>query len=323
MSSIYLEIEKTLERRRDENEKLHRKRVEEIYEKIPEIREIDKEIRSLGFGAARASLGGDKEEASEIMESIQEGKAMKEGLLVSSGYRRDYLDEIHQCDLCKDTGTLEDGGRCQCYKKELTHHLYKMSNVERMIERQNFSTFQMDVFSKIPFEDYEKTPWENMNDILEVVDAFLETFPEPNDMNLLFYGSTGQGKTFLSNAIAGELLERNYIVVYQTAFSLVDILEQRKFRNDGSEELKLKYELLLEADLLVIDDLGTEMANNFTNSQIFNIVNSRLISGKKTLISTNLSPSDISKTYTDRIFSRIFDKFVPVHFYGPDLRWER
>ena len=139
---------------------------------------------------------------------------------------------------------------------------------------------------------------------------------------MLFYGTTGLGKTFLCNCISKSLLDKDKIVIYQTAFTILEILERRRFGKGNKEISDYQYDLLFEADLLVIDDLGTEVTNTFTNAEIFNIVNTRLIAGKKTLISTNLTPKEISGIYTDRIFSRILDKFIPLKFYGKDLRWE-
>lgn len=323
MTSIFQEIERHYERLRDQNQKERQRRLEEVYRDLPEIREIEKNIRALGFEAARSSLAkGESHDQDLAKEELRTLKAMKESILVSHGYPRDYLDPVYHCEDCQDQGFLEDGSRCSCYTRQLTHKLYKMSNMERMIKKQNFSTFDINVFSDLPFEDRGISPKENMKNILKIVGQFIETFDQYNDMNLLLYGSTGQGKTFLCNAIAGDLLEKNYSVVYQTAYGLVDILEERKFRNDRPKEVEVQYDLLMTCDLLVIDDLGTEMANSFTNSQIFNIVNTRIIGGKKTLISSNLSPQEISQTYTDRVFSRVFDKFIPLSFFGPDLRWE-
>ena len=130
------------------------------------------------------------------------------------------------------------------------------------------------------------------------------------------------GKTFLSNCIAKALLDKNKIVVYQTAFTILEIIERHRFGRGERQLNDYQYNLLFDTDLLIIDDLGTEVANTFTNAEIFNIVNTRIISGKKTIISTNLTPNEITATYTDRVFSRILDKFLPLKFYGPDLRWE-
>ena len=150
----------------------------------------------------------------------------------------------------------------------------------------------------------------------------MDTFKEPNDMNLLFYGATGLGKTFLSHAVAAEIMAKGVSVVYETAFGMIRICEDKVFNKSGEREAEMAYDSLFKSDLLIIDDLGTEMANAFTIAQFFNILNTRLIEGKKTIISTNLSPREISAVYGDRIFSRIFDKFVPMEFIGEDLRWE-
>ncbi|NLK44592.1 MAG: ATP-binding protein, partial [Tissierellia bacterium] len=109
----------------------------------------------------------------------------------------------------------------------------------------------------------------------------------------------------------------------QTAFTILELIEKHRFRKDNAESYGKEYDLLFEADLLIIDDLGTEVANTFTNAEIFNIVNTRILAGKKTIISTNLTPKEISEIYTDRVFSRILDKFIPLKFYGEDLRFEK
>ena len=128
----------------------------------------------------------------------------------------------------------------------------------------------------------------------------------------------------MSNCIAKSLLDQGKIVIYQTAFNILDMISARKFNNNYKDKVNdMAYDLLFEADLLIIDDLGTELTNSFTNTEIFNIVNSRVIKGKKTVISTNLEPEGIADVYTDRIFSRLFSQFTPINFYGPDLRWER
>ncbi len=321
--SIYEQIDREYEHLRDENQRKEQQRREEVYQRCPDILGIDRNIRKLGFEAVKRQLTNPQISGDGAVRAEMENlRAMKESILVTNGFPRDYLEPIYTCPYCHDEGFLEDGSRCTCYVQKLARHLYEMSNLERMIARENFATFDINVFSNLPFGNEELTPRENMAHILEDVKIFIDTFDEPNDMNLLFYGTTGLGKTFLSNAIARELLDRNYTVVYQTAFTLLDILEKRKFHDKGSEEVQLQYELLFNCDLLIIDDLGTELSNNFTNSEIFNIVNTRLIKGKKILISTNLTPQEISRVYSDRIFSRIFDKFVPLKFFGPDLRWE-
>ena len=197
-----------------------------------------------------------------------------------------------------------------------------MSNIENVLLRENFSNFNIDIFSDEKFQGESLTPKENMMDILGISEGFIHNFHINNGENLLFYGTTGLGKTYLCNCIAKALLDKGKIVVYQTAFTILDIIEKHRF-NRGDQKLNdYKYNLLFDAELLIIDDLGTEVANTFTNAEIFNIVNTRILRGKKTIISTNLTPKEISETYTDRVFSRILDKFLALKFYGKDLRWE-
>lgn len=323
MKNIYKEINQEYQKERDKNKRILQERHREIREKFPQIKKIEQNIRTLGLEAVKLQLQNPTEKGVEIArEEMKNLKAMKESILVSNGYRRDYLDEIYTCKYCKDRGYLEDGSRCSCYTQKLARKLYRMSNMERMIKKQNFATFDINIFSNQPFADEELTPRENMEEILKDVRTFIETFDKPNGMNLLFYGSTGLGKTFLSNCIARELLDRNFTVVYQTAFTLLEILERHKFHRSADSDIEVQYDLLFNCDLLIIDDLGTELSNRFTTSEIFSIVNTRLIGGKKTLISTNLTPQEISNVYTDRVFSRIYGNFVPIHFFGPDLRWE-
>ena len=174
----------------------------------------------------------------------------------------------------------------------------------------------------MPFADEGISPRQNMEEILTVAENFISTYDEANDMNLLLYGPTGLGKTFLSHAVAAELMAAGKSVVYETAFGMVRIFEEKTFNRDATDEMKMAYDSLFTADLLIIDDLGAELNNSFTNSQLFNIVNSRMIDGKKMIINTNLTPNELSTVYGDRIFSRIFHKFVPMAFFGKDLRWE-
>lgn len=197
-----------------------------------------------------------------------------------------------------------------------------MSNLENVLQVENFDNFNIELFEENKFKGEELSPRENILDILSIAEGFVSNFEKNNGENLLFYGTTGLGKTYMSNCIAKALLDKGYIVIYQTAFTILEILENRRFGKGDMKLSSYQYELLFDADLLIIDDLGTEVSNTFTNAEIFNIVNTRLIKGKKTIISTNLTPKEITETYTDRVFSRIFHKFLPLKFYGKDIRWE-
>lgn len=319
------ELSREYENKRDNNQRDKDKRIREVYTKIPEIEMIDEDIRKIGLTMSKSILSnplGYEEVVNDTRKRIDKLKMQKAYLLTEANIPADYMDVKYTCDKCKDTGYLSNNKRCNCFKQSLVNRAYEMSNLEKVLKVENFQNFNIDLFSNEKYEDEDLTPKENMTDIVGIAEGFIDSFDENNGRNLLFYGSTGLGKTYLSNCIAKSLLDKQKIVVYQTAFTIMDILERRRFRNDRNKIVEYQYDLLFDADLLIIDDLGTELTNSFTNAEIFNIVNTRLISGKKSLISTNLTPKEISQIYTDRIFSRIFDKFIPLKFYGKDLRWE-
>lgn len=302
------------------NRILEEKRREEIYKKIPQIKEIDFLITKIGLNASLEQIKNPSEEKSiKHSEEIYNLKVEKVKLLEKNGYPENYLKEIYNCEICKDTGFTENGEKCRCLQKQIVEELYDMSSISYVLEKENFDTFDLNVFSDKVYEKFDISPKENMARVLKIAQKYIHTFDDKNDLNLLFWGPTGQGKTFLLNCIAKELMDRDKIVIYQTAYEIVKTLEDRKFRHKGDEE---KYNLYFESDLLIVDDLGIELVTSFTNSEIFNIINTRLLRGKKTLISTNLSPKELSNTYTDRVFSRVFQKFVPIRFFGEDLRWQ-
>ena len=318
-NEIYKKILKKYEQTRSRREIELNERTQAIYESIPEIKDADVAISKLGIKAALHVL--QTGEDLDVADSMEEMRLVKMSHLINNGYPSDYLEMEYDCYLCNDTGYLEDASMCSCFKQKLAVEYYVMSNLDAVLKRENFETFDINIFSDDEYPRESISPRENMKEIYEESKNFVLNF-EDETYNLLFYGGTGLGKTFMSNCIAKALLDRGYTVVYQTAYNILDILEKYRFRKDETALSKERYDYIFEADLLIIDDLGTELSNSFTNAEIFNIVNSRSISGKKTIISTNLTPKEISETYTDRVFSRILDKFIPFRFFGPDLRWQ-
>ncbi len=324
-NDILREVFLEYERKRDRQENERKKRVEYVYSKIPAIKRIDEDIEKTSLSMAKKILINPQsyeEIVEETKKAIEALKMEKAYLMTESNIASDYMELRYDCDICKDKAYLENGERCSCLKQELASRAYRMSNLGNILNKENFQTFNIEVFSNNKFPGEDLTPRENMMDIVGISEGFISNFEEQNSENLLFYGTTGLGKTFLCNCIAKALLDKNKIVIYQTAFTILDILERRKFGKNPNEVNDYQYNLLFEADLLIIDDLGTEVTNTFTNAEIFNIVNTRIISGKKTIISTNLTPGEISEIYSDRVFSRILSRFIPLKFYGKDLRWE-
>lgn len=315
------------ERRRDKNEYELEQRKNKIAIEIPEIVTIDDEISKIGLRLAKAVLLDPASRENIVEKSkkeIDNLKSRKEALLKQHDVPLDYLEMKYHCNNCQDKGFLSNGEKCKCLKQEIINNAYRMSNLDRVLSKENFANFNFDIFSPIRPEGANLSPRENMLDIFSICEKFVLDFDKENDENLLFYGSTGLGKTYMCNCIAKDLLDRGYVVIYQTSFRILEIIEEYKFRKDPNNKLADEnYKNLFDCDLLIIDDLGTELNNSFTSGEIFNIVNTRLVSGKKIMISTNLTPSQLGKTYTQRTLSRILDKFRLIKFIGNDLRWER
>lgn len=227
------------------------------------------------------------------------------------------------CILCEDRGVLSDGTHCSCFKQQLISEAYQMSNLSGVLEKENFDTFRLDIFSadKVPGESYSQR--ENMRNIYHECMEFVSTFDAPGESNLLFYGPTGLGKTFMANCIAKALLDQGKIVIYQTASKLFDLLGTYYFKQIGWDQDPHVVDRLMTCDLLIIDDLGTELTNAFTASQLFQIVNDRQLAGYRTIISTNLQNKDLVDVYDDRTCSRLVAYYNFVKFFGKDIRWER
>ncbi len=299
-----------------------KKRKENLYERVPRLKEIEKELNMIGIEMAKNTLSGSVEAIENIKLKYDNLQIERKGILKNTGFPEDYLDIKYECSDCSDTGFLKDGSKCSCFKNMIIANKYSQSNLEDILERENFSKFDLNVFSDHEVEGEEHTTRENMAIHLSTAQSFCYNFKKNDLENLLLYGPTGNGKTFLINCIAKNILDKGYSVIYQTSFQLFDTIKKYRFSSAGSELDESDYKAIFEADLLIIDDLGTELVNSFTISELFNIINTRILNRKKTIISTNLSPIEINKTYTDRIFSRITKHYEKLRFYGKDLRWQ-
>ena len=310
---------------RDKNLALQEKRIKEINEKYTDIASLSNDIRMMGLNISKMLFNSCSDEDIETMRyELNSMIKKKSDLFEYYGIPSDYLDLKYRCPICKDTGFLESGDQCKCLKQKILQDSYRMSNLDKILDDSNFDKFNFSVFSDQEFENYELSPRENMKNIMSDIDEYLYYFKENKTCgkdNLLFTGTPGLGKTYLCSCIAREILKEGHTVIYQTAFNLMDIIEKYRFkRADYSRSDQENYNNVYETDLLIIDDLGTEMVNSFTISELFNILNSRINSKKKTIISTNLDVGMLYQVYTDRITSRIIGNFKIFEFYGPDLR---
>lgn len=298
---------------------------EKLFEKIPPLEEIEKEIKLTSIKMSKLFLLKPEDLEEQILnlkQKIEELKKQRKEIYEENNIPEDYLSIRYECMKCNDTGYLTDGKRCSCLNKQIINNLYTMSNMVHMLDKENFNTFDINIFSNEVYKNEKLTPRQNMYYILEISEDFCYNFNETN-MNLLLYGSTGLGKTFMCNCIANALISKEISVLYQTAFSLFEIVENHKFNKQNETEGNLiNYNMIFECELLIIDDLGTEVGNSFTNAELFNIINERLITNKKTIVSTNLSLEQLRDTYSERITSRVFNNFVPLKFYGDDLRYK-
>ena len=301
--------------RTDENRKLMKRR-EEIKNKYPEILELDTTIQKLCLNLSMATLRGitDQNELNNIKEEITDLRAKKYEMLVSHGYNPDYLNLHYNCPKCKDTGFIGIE-KCSCFKSKLIKLYYKDSDLEEAVKTNNFKNFNINLYPNHKLNDERYTPRKNIEDILEYITGeYLPNFKNSNT-NLLFYGNSGTGKTFLSWCIAKELLDKGFLVVYKTSDDLLRALKDIKFNNDTDLE-----NLLINCDLLIIDDLGSEQITDFSSTELFTLINKKILKNKKMLISTNLSLPLISKRYSERISSRIIGEFKLFKFFAEDIR---
>lgn len=298
------------------------RRTEEIYAKLPAIKEISDDIGAAALKSARQLLAGDEDATRRLREMIAERIEERRVLLKSGGYPADYLELRYECQDCRDTGYI-DGRKCHCFRQREINLLYSQSNIKEVLKHENFDTFSYEYFDDEKIDGRSgKTSKEYMKQVVSICRSYVDSFAGRKD-NLLFTGKTGLGKTFLSNCIAKELIERSYSVVYLPAVEMFDIFSIDRFNRDSTEEDRDRSQFLLECDLLIIDDLGTELINTFTTSQLFYVVNERLARKKGTIISTNLPVNEMRDEFTDRVMSRIMSQYTVIPLYGEDIRIQK
>jgi DNA replication protein DnaC len=320
-NSQYDEIMRGYDRLQVYHQNLRLEHINEIYKAIPRIKAIDDEISSLSASRAKMSIRGLKGYIEEYRKQVTELTQEKDQLLLENGYPVDYMELTYSCEKCHDTGYV-NGQKCSCFKNAVSKLLYNQSGLTSTLEKENFDTLSYAYYSKdMQFAKRGHTVYENMDAIIKKCHQFVDKFTGENGGNILFTGSAGCGKTFLSNCIAKALIDKQYSVVYVTAIKMFDLLAQQQFGRKQEEENIDVDQYLLECDLLIIDDLGTEINNAFVSSKFLEIMNERLIRDKSMIISTNLPLSEIRNRYTDRVYSRIVGYFMLFDFYGPDIRF--
>ena len=295
------------------------RRTKEVYERIPAIREMNDEISSAAVRSAKQLLNGDREAVEKLRKTIAGLREERQVLLAAYGYPDDYLEMHYECPDCRDTG-YSDGRKCHCFRQREINLLYAQSNIREILKRENFDNFSYEYFDDTKIDGRSgKTAREYMRQVVDTCRQYVDAFGQKKD-NILFTGKTGLGKTFLSNCIARELIERSFSVVYLQAVEMFEIFSKERFSNDSTDEDRDRSRYLLECDLLIIDDLGTELVNTFTTSQLFYVINERMSRKKGTIISTNLPVNEMRDEFTYRIMSRIVSQYKVIPLYGEDIR---
>lgn len=300
-------------------------RTEEVYHRIPRIAEIDRQMSQVGMDIARWVLKHPEDlqkGTQEIRTTLDALKKERSRLLAEQGLSDQFLELTYRCPLCKDTGYTPDNNPCRCLRQKMIDRAYQASNLGLLLKDQHFGTFNLNLFSDTPVPGKDRSPRENIRHIGTVARRFIDQFESYAEPNLVFYGDTGLGKTFLCSCVARALLDKGYTVLYQTSFRIAEAMENYKFGRRENPDAESAYRMIYDCDLLIVDDLGTELANTFTNVEFFNILNSRLMNKKKMIFSTNLPPTEMVRTYGERVSSRLLTQFELMEFYGKDLRWE-
>lgn len=316
-NSQYDEIIREYDARQLKNQHILEARTKEAYERIPRLKEIDDAIASCSVAQARRLLDGDETALDALRSQLFAYRSEKASLLAEHGFPAGYFDSVYTCPDCKDTGFI-NGKRCHCFEQAAINLVYTQSNLKEILEKENFSTFSFSYYS-----DEAINPATGLSSLATAKDAvakchdFIKSFDD-SFSNLYFYGDTGIGKTFLSNCIAKELMDRGHSVIYFTAFQLFDILSKGVFKKD--ENAIAAHQNIFDCDLLIIDDLGTELTNSFTTSQLFLCLNERILRKKSTIISTNLGMNQLADIYSERVLSRISSNYTLIKLFGADIR---
>lgn len=309
-NSQYDAIIRTYEEKQNKNRHALEERRAYVYSHVDGFREIEDSIASISVAQGRKLLEGDESALHELRLLLRNLSESKTSLLTASGLPANYLEPVYDCPDCRDTGYI-NGRKCHCFRQAEISLLYEQSNISRTLETENFST--------LSYEYYQGDDFIHFQNAVETCKKFTQNFSF-DYRNLFFYGTVGTGKSFLSGCIAKELLEAGNSVIYFSAVGLFEALSHLSFDYKNKEDLHGTYEDLYRCDLLIIDDLGTELTNNFVTSQLFSCLTERHMRKKSTIISTNLSLEELRNRYSDRIFSRITSNYMICKLTGPDIR---
>ena len=312
-NSQFNSILRGYEAAQNKNAQLHRERTEQVYAAIPEYEALEQEISRISVGCARRMLSGDEDALSQLHEQLARLRERKKSLLKEHHFPDDYLEPVYDCPDCKDTGYVNNE-KCHCFKQQIITLLYEQSNLQELLRSENFSALSYDFYKNDDLIRFQNA--------VHTCRSFTAQF-DTVYRNLFLYGTVGTGKSFLSCCVAKELLDSGHSVLYFSSVTLFESIAKNYFSYKTKEELYNTYEDLYNCDLMIIDDLGTELTNDFVATQLFTLLSERHIRKKSTVISTNLSLEELSERYSDRIFSRITSNYELCKLTGADIRMQK
>lgn len=306
----YDKILRDYENRQLKNRRELEQRTAYVYDRVPGYRELEDRVAAVSVSQGKKYLAGDEQAMEELKLLISELSFQKARLLTDAGLPGDYLKPVYTCPDCRDTGYI-DGQKCHCFRQAMISLLYEQSHMREMLQNDNFRA--------LSYEYYQGDDLTRFKNAVITCQNFIKNF-NSDYHNLFFYGTVGTGKTFLSNCTAKELIESGHSVIYFSAAGLFDLLSRYSFDYKSKEEERECHADLYQCDLLIVDDLGTELTNQFVASRLFSLLNERHMGKKATIISTNLSLEELRDRYSDRIFSRITSHYELCKLTGPDIR---
>ena len=306
---------------RSDNQAEHQRRLSLVYARVPEIQRMDETMRRQMTELVRLTISHPvdlKERLAALEKDNLDIQMRRAELLVENGWPVEYLDDIYSCPKCRDSGVYE-GGVCSCLEKLYNKELTKELGTLLQYGDESFERFDLNYYDAAPVGGV--SPRETMTMVLGACRKFADNFPAVS-ANLLFQGGTGLGKTYLSACIARVVAEKGYSVCYDSAAAALEAFEVQKFSRDPetSEAANARVRRMLDCDLMILDDLGTEMISSISTSALYTLLNTRLVNGKKIIISTNCSDEELQKKYTPQIYSRIKGEFLRLPFVGRDIR---
>lgn len=294
----------------------------EVHAALPEVAEIDRKMNGLGLELMRISFSGEENgsdsegRVAALRAANEQYQRKRRVLLAAAGYPPDYTEIKYACPDCADTGFI-DCRMCHCMREKLVLAGYESSGMADLLRKQSFDNFSLDYYRDSPAQ------LQQMTRVRDIMKRYADTFVPGESGNLVLFGGTGLGKTHLSTSVARVVIDKGCDVYYAPAVGLIADFERERFGNASGNGNGVGTERYYDCDLLIVDDLGTEVTNQFTTSVLYDVINTRLVRHRATVLNTNLAPEDFRKRYWDRITSRVLGEYTVLLFSGTDVRLQK